>query len=152
MKSDRRTVAKALALAAAGMLLPIRLLAARWNKAAFEADDLSDSLRYIGAGALVDSDRIHFKAPEIAENGSIVPIEIESRLPDTETIYVLAEKNPEPLVASYTFLPGAEAFVATRIKMGESAKLMIVVKAGSRYFSTSRFVKVTIGGCGPDSP
>jgi sulfur-oxidizing protein SoxY len=148
MKSFRRNFLKALALAGAAALLPLKLLAAEWNKIAFEATDMRDSLRLIGAGKPAESDLIHFKAPEIAENGAIVPIEIESSLPGTETIFVLAEKNPQPLAASFTFLNGAEAFVATRIKMAESCSVMVVVKAGDRFYSASRDIKVTIGGCG----
>ena len=144
----RRKLIQAIAIVGATALMPLRLLAADWNKAAFGSTDLANSLKLIGAESATQSDLIHFKAPEIAENGAIVPIEIESRVPGTETIFVLAEKNPQPLAASFSFLNGTEPFVATRIKMSESAKVLVVVRAAGRFYATSRDIKVTIGGCG----
>lgn len=129
-------------------LAPLRALAAQWNKAAFDAKAIADSLRHIGAVNLAVTDQIDLKAPEIAENGAIVPLEIVSRIPGTQAIHILVEKNPQPLAASFEFIDGIEPFVATRIKMNESSPLRIVVKAGDRYFGIVREVKVTIGGCG----
>ena len=137
-----------LAITVAAVLLPVRRLAAEWNKPAFDSEDMNRSLALIGAQETQPSDQIRFKTPEIAENGAIVPIEIESRLPDTEIMYVLVEKNPQPLAASFRFAGGAEPFVATRIKMNETSRAMLVVKAGGKYYSAEREVKVTIGGCG----
>jgi sulfur-oxidizing protein SoxY len=137
-------VAVALAL---GALRPIRALAAEWNKAAFDARALPDALKALGIAGAVDSDKIDLKAPEIAENGAIVPVEITSAIPGTEALYLFAEKNPQPLVAQFD-LSGAEPFISTRIKMGESARVRAIVKAGGKFYSASREVKVTIGGCG----
>jgi sulfur-oxidizing protein SoxY len=137
-----------LALAATlGMIGPLRALAAEWNKAAFDARAVPDALKALGIPAATESDRIDLKAPEIAENGAIVPLEITSSLPGTQTVYVIAEKNPQPLVAQFD-LTGIEPFISTRIKMGESAKVRVIVKAGGKFYSASREVKVTIGGCG----
>jgi sulfur-oxidizing protein SoxY len=148
MTSFRRRFLQSLFVAFAAAAVPLKLLAAVWNKPAFEAKELRDSLELIGAGDAVESDLIRFKAPEIAENGAIVPIEIETSLPGIETIFVLAEKNPQPLAASFSFLKGADPFVSTRIKMSESSRVIVVVKAGTRFYSTAREIKVTIGGCG----
>jgi sulfur-oxidizing protein SoxY len=148
MNKLRRQIIQDLTLAIGFAAMPLKLLAAAWNSAAFEAKEMRNSLDLIGAGAAVETDQIRFKAPEIAENGAIVPIEIESSLPGTETIFVLAERNPQPLAASFTFLKGSEPFVSTRIKMSESSRVMVVVKSGARFYSTSREIKVTIGGCG----
>jgi sulfur-oxidizing protein SoxY len=133
---------------AAGLLRPILSLAAEWNKAAFEARTLAAALKGIGATSVAESDQIQLKAPEIAENGAIVPIEIASRIPGTRTIYIIAEKNPQPLVAIFDIVGGMEPFIATRIKMGESAKIRVLVKADGKFYVTSQEVKVTIGGCG----
>jgi sulfur-oxidizing protein SoxY len=130
------------------MMFPLRLIAAQWNHKAFDAVDYSDSLRSVGAVDLVESDLITLKTPEIAENGSIVPIQVSSEIPGTERIFVFAEKNPQPLVASFTFHKGVDPFFATRIKMGETATVHVVVLADGKYFVASRYVKVTIGGCG----
>jgi len=133
---------------AAGCLRPVYLLAAEWNKAAFDAKALADTMKNIGASSATDSDQIQLKAPEIAENGAIVPVEITSRIPGTQTIYIVADKNPQPLVAIFEIQPGLEPFISTRIKMGESSKVRVLVKAAGKFYVTSQEVKVTIGGCG----
>ncbi len=133
---------------AAGWLRPVHLLAAEWNKAAFDAKVLADAIKSIGAASAADSDQIQLKAPEIAENGAIVPVEITSRIPATQTIYIIADKNPQPLVAIFDVTAGMEPFISTRIKMGESSKVRVLVKAGDKFYVTTQEVKVTIGGCG----
>ena len=155
-KSSRRKFLRTLALGSAyvatfavGWLRPVHLLAAEWNKAAFDAKALADALKSIGATSVeADSNQIQLKAPEIAENGAIVPVEITSRIPGTQTIYVIADKNPQPLVAIFDITAGLEPFISTRIKMGESSKVRVLVKAGGKFYVTSQEVKVTIGGCG----
>lgn len=133
---------------AAGWLRPVQLLAAEWNKAAFDAKVLADALKSIGATSVADSDQIQLKAPEIAENGAIVPVEITSRIPGTQTIYIVADKNPQPLVAIFDVASPMEPFISTRIKMGESSKVRALVKADGKFYVTTQEVKVTIGGCG----
>lgn len=129
-------------------MLPLRLIAAPWNDKAFDEVLFSDSLKSVGAVDLIESDLIKLKTPEIAENGAIVPIQVSSEIPGTERIFVFAEKNPQPLVASFTFRNGVDPFFATRIKMGESARVHVVALAEGKHFVVSRDVKVTIGGCG----
>jgi sulfur-oxidizing protein SoxY len=136
------------AVAAAGWLRPLAALAAEWNKAAFDAKVLAEALKYVGAPSATESDQILLKAPEIAENGAIVPVEITSKIPGTQTIYIIADKNPQPLVAIFDIGAGLEPFVSTRIKMGESSKVRILVKAAGKFYVTTQEVKVTIGGCG----
>lgn len=125
---------------------PFRAWAAR-NRPAFDTKVLEDGLAAIGASGAVETDRIVFKAPDIAENSAIVHLEIQSLLPQTETIWLFAEKNPQPLVAQFDLLPGLEPYVAVRIKMAESAFLRVVVKAADRFYVVRRETKVTIGGC-----
>jgi sulfur-oxidizing protein SoxY len=133
---------------AGALLLPLKVLAAQWNAKAFDETRFPDALHSVGALDLIESDQIELKTPEIAENGAIVPIQVTSNIPETERIYVFAEKNPQPLVATYTFLKGVQPFFATRIKMGESAKVHVVVLAAGKHYTVSREVTVTIGGCG----
>jgi sulfur-oxidizing protein SoxY len=150
VRSTRRSVLRAGAMAMAMVMLrPLQLLAGPWNKAAFDAKALAEALKGLGVIAPQDSDKIAFKAPEIAENGAIVPLEITSGIPGTVAIYILVDKNPQPLAAIFEFVDGTEAFVATRIKMAESSKVRIVAKAGGKFYATTQEVKVTIGGCGP---
>ena len=154
-KSSRRNFLRALVLGsayaatfAASWLRPIQLLAAEWNKAAFDAKVLAEALKIIGGTSAIESDQILLKAPEIAENGAIVPVEITSKIPGTQSIYIVADKNPQPLVAIFDFAAGLEPFISTRIKMGESSKVRVLVKAAGKFYVATQEVKVTIGGCG----
>ena len=133
---------------AAGLLRPIQALAAQWNKVAFDAKVLAEALKNIGGTSAIESDQILLKAPEIAENGAIVPVEITSKIPGTQSIYIVADKNPQPLVAIFDIAAGLEPFISTRIKMGESSKVRVLVKAEGKFYVATQEVKVTIGGCG----
>lgn len=131
---------------AAGLLKPGRVLA-DWNATAFSAAKAADALAAIGASDATPSPNIVVKAPDIAENGAVVPVEVVTTLPDIESIAILGEKNPFPLVALYT-LSDFDGFLSTRIKMGQTANVRVVVKAGGKYYTATKEVKVTVGGCG----
>lgn len=133
---------------AAGLLHPSRAFAADWNKTAFDAKALVDALKNIGAAGAAESAEIVIKAPDMAENGAVIPIEVTSRIAGTESIALLAEKNPFPLIAYIEFANGAEGYISTRFKMGQSSVVKVVVKAGGKSYIASREIKVTIGGCG----
>ena len=152
MNTLRRTLLRAggaLAGAlASGLLTPMRALAGAWNQSGFASKAVADALKSIDATTSVESPDILIKAPEIAENGAIVPIEVVSRIPNTRFIAILAEKNPFPLVGTFDLRNGAEGFVSTRVKLGESSLVRVIVKDDQRVYSASREVKVTIGGCG----
>jgi sulfur-oxidizing protein SoxY len=135
-------------LAAAGFVRPGAAAAAEWNKAAFEMKTVNDAFKALGVGAPANSADILMKAPDIAENGAVVPIAIESRIPGTESIAVLIEKNPNPLAASFDIPAGTETMVITRVKMGETSSVYALVKANGKYFVTRKEIKVTLGGCG----
>ncbi len=152
MDQLRRTfMQSAGAIAAAfvsGLIKPASLWAAAWNKPAFEARALADALKGIGATEATPSSDILIKAPDFAESGARVQIEISSNIPGTRTMAILAEKNPFPLVASFEFSNGADAFISTYIKMGESANVRAVVNAEGKVYTAAKEVRVTIGGCG----
>jgi sulfur-oxidizing protein SoxY len=92
---NRRKVLKMIAALAAAGVVPGELLAQDWNKAAFDMKGLNDAMKALGAQSPAASDAIAIKAPEIAENGAVVPVAVESRLPNTESISLLIEKNPQ---------------------------------------------------------
>ena len=151
----RRTLLKGtLAASAVGMaigtgLLTPRMVLAAWPKDAFDAKTVDDSLNGLfGSSALTGSDKIKIKVPDIAENGAVVPVSVEADIAGVEAISILAEKNASPLASSYNLGSGAEAFVATRIKLGKTSSVIAVVKADGKLYSTGKEVKVTIGGCG----
>ena len=133
---------------AAGLLHPLAALAATWNKDAFGAKTAADALKGIGASSAQASGDIAIDAPEIAENGAVVPIEIMSKVPGTTSISVIAEKNPVPLVAKFDFLEGALPFVKLNMKIAETSDIRVIAQAGGKSYSATKNIKVTIGGCG----
>lgn len=137
-----------LGLAALVAWLPTKVLAALWNKAAFESVQLSDATRHMSIDAEIPSADIQIIAPDRAENGAIVQVEVKSNIENTEAIAIFVEKNPTPLIANFMFSNGAEPFVVTRIKMAETSDIKIVVKAGNRYFTNAKNVVVLENGCG----
>ena len=91
---------------------------------------------------------IQLKAPPIAENGAVVPVMVESKLPNTQTIAIISEKNPHALSAAFHIPEGTEPYVLTRVKIAETSKLYALVKTDKGFFYTDQLVKVTLGGCG----
>jgi sulfur-oxidizing protein SoxY len=148
MNSLRRTLLKLTALAAVGLLKTTQAAAAVWNKAGFESKATADVLKALGAAGATESRDIVITAPDIAENGAVVPIEVMSRIPGTQSISIIAEKNPFPLAATLQFTNGAEPWAYVRIKMGQTSNVRAVVQAGGKFFTAAREVKITIGGCG----
>jgi len=133
--------------ASAGLLTPRRVLAA-WPETAFAAKSIDDALdTLLGDTTLATSADIKIKAPEIAENGAVVPITISTGMA-AESISVLIAKNPSPLACSFALGGSTLGFVSTRVKMGETSDLIAVVKSGGKLYSAKKTVKVTIGGCG----
>jgi len=132
----------------AGLLTPQAVIAA-WNEAAFQAKSVDDALSAaLGEASNTASDAIKIKAPDIAENGAVVPVSVAADIAGVESIALLAEGNASPLVATFALGAGAIADVSTRIKMGKTSDVIAVVKAGGKLHSARKSVKVTIGGCG----
>jgi sulfur-oxidizing protein SoxY len=107
-----------------------------------------DAMRALGAQSPAVSDAILIKAPDIAENGAVVPVAMESRLPNTESLTLLIEKNPQPLAASFAIPAGTEASVSTRVKMSETSEVYALVKADGKFYLAKKEIKITLGGCG----
>ncbi|RLA08873.1 MAG: thiosulfate oxidation carrier protein SoxY [Gammaproteobacteria bacterium] len=135
-------------MATAGITIPTNSMAAAWIEAEFNAKAVDKVFAELGATDVAQSDKITIKAPDIAENGAVVPITISTSLENVESISILADQNESPLTSTFNFGKGAVGFVATRIKMGKTANLVAVVKAGGKFYQAKKEVKVTIGGCG----
>ena len=135
-------------VALALLLQPMRALAAMWNKPAFEAIKINEAKTNLGITQETPSSDIDIVAPDRAENGAIVQIEITSRIPNTESISVLVENNPTALIAHFVFNNGALPQVVTRIKMADTSDVKVIVKAGGAYFSAAKNVVVLENGCG----
>lgn len=136
---------------AAGLVKPGRAFAqqAGWNKAAFDTKSFADAVKAMGGSTPTESKDIQFiNTPDIAENGAVVPFTIQSKIPHTQQIALLVEKNPNILAASFTIPEGTEPWINTRAKMGQTSNVIALVKAGDKYYYAAKEVKVTLGGCG----
>ncbi len=132
----------------AGLLSPRAVLAA-WPKAAFEAKSVNDAMKGLfGSADNTPSGDIKIKAPDIAENGAVVPVSVSTSLGKVDSIAVIAEKNGTPLASNFRLGASAIPNVSTRIKMGKTSDVIAVVKANGKAYSARKNVKVTIGGCG----
>jgi len=132
----------------AGLLTPKTVLAA-WPKAAFEATDTATlSLEAsIGSNA-TKRNKIKLKAPDIAENGAVVPVTVTSKIANTTAISILVSNNAQPVSATFNIGEKTHGYVSTRLKMGKTSDVIAIVKAGGKLYSATKQVKVTIGGCG----
>jgi len=136
------------AAVSAGLLKSGNALASTWNKAGFESKSVVDIQKSLGATSMTDSKNITITAPDIAENGAIVPVAVTSKIPNTQSITIIAEKNPFPLAASFEISGGGEGYVSTRVKMGQTSNVRAIVKADGKFYTAVKEVKVTVGGCG----
>ena len=142
-----RSAAVAALLAGVG-LLPATAQAA-WNKAAFEAKSVDEAIKGLGIAKPVESADIVFTAPDIAENGAVVPIAVSTTLAGVKRIAFLVEKNPTTLAGLFEFSDAVETGVATRIKMGQTSNVLAVAILGDgKVLYAQKEVKVTLGGCG----
>ena len=152
LKNSGGTMVMALA-ASAGLFKTNAALAQEWNKTAFEVKNLNDVVKALAGGlptaAATESKDISFvNAPDIAENGAVVPVGATSKIPKTESIAILVEKNPNALSANFTIPDGTDPTVTTRVKMNQTSNIYALVKADGKYFYAVKEVKVTLGGCG----
>ncbi|MEX8193547.1 thiosulfate oxidation carrier protein SoxY [Comamonas guangdongensis] len=136
-----------------GMLLAAGLLPqaayAGYNKAAFDAKTVAEVLKALGAAAPAESKEVTLTAPDIAENGAVVPLGAATSLPNVKQVLVLVEKNPNTLVASFAVSDAVEANFLTRAKLGQSSDVYAVAITGDgKAFYAKKEVKVTLGGCG----
>jgi len=155
MKTTRRSVLQVAgagglyaALVSAGMLKPGSAEAATFADA-FKAKGVKSALEALGAAGAEKSDKVQLIAPDIAENGAVVPLALSTTLPNVKQLVLMVEKNPSPLVAVFNVTPDIEASFATRSKMGQSSDVYaIAVTTDGKALFTKKEVKVTLGGCG----
>lgn len=143
----RKFLHTALGVVAAILVAPLKVFAAR-PKEAFGAEKFDDVMNTLYNSTATDSSHVSIKAPDIAENGAVVPITVKTDLADVESISIIVPNNPNPLAASFKLTSRSGGLVSTRIKMGKTSEVLAVVKAGGKLYSASKEVKVTIGGCG----
>ncbi|TVQ87188.1 MAG: thiosulfate oxidation carrier protein SoxY [Chromatiaceae bacterium] len=132
----------------AGLLAP-RAVLASWPEEAFHATDKATALSsLLGSDATEASDAVKIKAPDIAENGAVVPVTVETETAGVKSIAIISAGNNTPLIASFDLGESAVPFVTTRIKMAQTSDVIAVVQTPDGLLSAAKEVKVTIGGCG----
>jgi sulfur-oxidizing protein SoxY len=120
----------------------------KYPEEAFKAKNEAEAIKSLYGKTAEASDKIKLDAPEIAENGAVVPVSVTTQLADVTSISFLVAENPVALVASYKIPAGTVGAVANRIKMAKTSNVVVVVEAGGKLYSATREVKVTVGGCG----
>ena len=132
----------------AGLLNPRTVLAA-WPQAAFNAKSVQDAMTSLfGSDASTASDDIKIKAPDIAENGAVVPVSVNTSIAGVSKIALITEKNANPLACSFDMGSTTKGFISTRLKMSKTSDVIAVIDAGGKRYAARKNVKVTIGGCG----
>jgi sulfur-oxidizing protein SoxY len=119
------------------------------------ANDSQDLVKKFTGGKAPTAGKVTIDMPEIAENGNTVPMTISVESPMTEASYVsdvlvVADGNPRGGVVTFHFTPASGVAEAnTRIRLAKSQKITAVAKMNDgSFFTASKDVKVTIGGCG----
>lgn len=120
----------------------------KYPEEAFKQKNDADVIKALYGKTAEASDKVKMDAPEIAENGAVVPISVTTSLPDVTSIAFLVSENPNVLIAKYNIPAGTMPNVANRIKMAKTSKVTVLVESGGKLYSASKEVKVTVGGCG----
>lgn len=143
---DRRTFLTAgLGL---GTMFAAGSVQAIWPKGAFESKETEAVIDMLAKREPAPSEAIVITAPDIAENGAVVPISVSTTLEDVTRISIVVEQNPLPLTSTYDLGPHSVPYVSTRVKMLKTSNVLALVESGGKSYSSVREVKVTIGGCG----
>ena len=120
----------------------------KYPEDAFKQKGDADAIKALYGKTAEPSDKVKMDAPEIAENGAVVPISVSSTLDNVTSITILVAENPNALAASYRIPEGTLPSVANRLKMAKTTNVIAIVEAGGKLYSTTKEVKVTVGGCG----
>ena len=152
MQQDRRDFVRfstALSLAfTAGILKPQDVFAAEWNGKLFDAKTIAEAVRAMGSDAFAESGAVTLSGPEMVGSGSVVPLSMESKIPGTDFMALLVQKNPIPMTAAFMIPADTIAAISTRIKMGETSTIYGLVRANGKYYVGSTMIKVRAGGGG----
>jgi sulfur-oxidizing protein SoxY len=120
----------------------------KYPEDAFRQKSDADAIKALYGRSADASDQIKLDAPEIAENGGVVPISVLTTLPGVTSISFLVSENPNALAASYVIPEGTMPSVANRLKMAKTSNVIAIVEANGKLYSATKEVKVTVGGCG----
>ena len=156
LSATRRLILKgagSVALAGLGIIsfCPTTAFAAandKYPEDAFQQKDEREAIKLLYGRTAEPSDKVKLDAPEIAENGAVVPIAVTTTLTQVTSVSFLVPENPNVLAAYYKIPPGTMPNVANRLKMAKTSNVIVIVEAGGKLYSATKEVKVTVGGCG----
>ena len=120
----------------------------KYPEEAFKQKNEADAIKALYGKAAEPSDKVKLDAPEIAENGGVVPISLTTTLDKVTSISFFVAENPNALAASYKIPDGTIPSVANRLKMAKTSNVVAIVEADGKLYSATKEVKVTVGGCG----
>jgi sulfur-oxidizing protein SoxY len=154
--ATRRLILKgagSVALAGLGVISfrPATVFAAandKYPEDAFQQKDEREAIKLLYGRTAEPSDKIRLDAPEIAENGAVVPIAVTTTLTEVTSVSFLVPENPNVLAAYYNIPPGTMPNVANRLKLAKTSNVIVIVEAGGKLYRATKEVKVTVGGCG----
>jgi len=147
--SRRKILQAGISLSAISAAMFTGLVRADWPALAYQQKSQQDAMSQLfGQRQVEDSKQVTLKAPELAENGAVVPIKVNTDLPHVKSISIFVENNPNPLAARFNMGPTQKGKIATRIKIAKQSKVTAVVETDSGLYKKTHFIKVTRGGCG----
>jgi sulfur-oxidizing protein SoxY len=120
----------------------------RYPEDAFTQKDAKEAIKFLYDRTAEPSDKVKLDAPEIAENGAVVPVSVSTTLTDVTSVSFIVPENPNPLAAYYRIPSGTIPNVSNRLKMAKTSNVIVIVEANGKLFSATKEVKVTVGGCG----
>lgn len=120
----------------------------KYPEEAFKQKSGPDAIKALYGKTAEASDKVKLDAPEIAENGAVVPIAVTTTLPEVTSISFFVSENPNALAASYVIPEGTLPSIANRLKMAKTCNVIAIVESGGKLYSATKEVKVTVGGCG----
>ncbi len=122
--------------------------AAAYPAKAFAQTTEAGALKIMYGGAPTHSAAVKMNAPDIAENGAVVPVTIDTSMANVTSVALLAIDNPFTMAAAYKIPVGTNPGISSRLKLAKTTKVVSVVQSGGKLYSASKPVKVTLGGCG----
>ena len=149
----RKFLGLGLGLGAAAVMLPSTLSAVNFREtkaSAFAGPNshtVEKAMKELFGTSKTTVGKVKLKAPDIAENGAVVPLQVSSKLAG-KTVAIFQDANPESLVAVFTVPANGIIDYKLRIKLAKTGTVTAVVQDGTTLFSATSMVKVTAGGCG----
>lgn len=128
---------------------PVAARAGERNLNAFNARSPESVYAALGLPRPIPSSAILIDAPDVAENGANVPVEVQVNLPGLERVLLIGERNLFPLLADMHFSPALAPWFEAKVKLAETSQVRVLALADGKLYTAARSVRVIVGGCLP---